>query len=282
MALSFQSSAAFPFANCSAADSRYMEVDMRAQLRLLVLNVGVFARGVMGAALLGLFFAASAVAQVPPLVETQWQQISASPVVPEPPVFQLQWQHRPYPRRPMPPVVVMPPALTPPPVVQSPQWQTPGPPDSLGPSVPPVVQTVNLSGPRFGYTSLSDGVVQKLKEERQIEVGSMISQFGWQFEKQFYNNGDGLTILNEWVGLLGGLEQSLAIPSLSWLVGFRTREGAEFGLGPNLTPAGVALAVAGGVTFRAGAVNIPLNVAVVPSRAGVRVSMLTGFSLRTR
>ena len=110
----------------------------------------------------------------------------------------------------------------------------------------------------------------------------MIPQFGWQFEKQFYNNGDGLTILNEWVGLLGGLEQSLAIPSLSWLVGFRTREGAEFGLGPNLTPAGVALAVAGGVTFRAGAVNIPLNVAVVPSKAGVRVSMLTGFSLRTR
>jgi hypothetical protein len=229
-----------------------MEVDMRAPIRLLVLNVGVFARGVMGAALLSLFLAAPALAQVPPLVERPWQQISTSPVGPFPPVF------------------------------QAPQRQAPRPAESLGPTVPPVVQTVNLSGPRFGYTSLSDGVVQKLKEDRQIEVGSMISQFGWQFEKQFYNNGDGLTILNEWVGLLGGLEQSLAIPSLSWLVGLRTREGAEFGLGPNLTPAGVALAVAGGVTFRAGAVNIPLNVAVVPSKAGVRVSMLTGFSLRTR
>lgn len=253
---------------------------MRAPIRLLVLNVGVFARGVMGAALLSLFLAASALAQVPPLVETPWQQISTSPVAPFPPVFQA--PQRPlYPRRPRPSVVVVPPVLMPPPVGQAPQRQAPRPPESLGPTVPPVVQTVNLSGPRFGYTSLSDGVVQKLKEDRQIEVGSMISQFGWQFEKQFYNNGDGLTILNEWVGLLGGLEQSLAIPSLSWLVGFRTREGAEFGLGPNLTPAGVALAVAGGVTFRAGAVNIPLNVAVVPSRAGVRVSMLTGFSLRT-
>lgn len=253
---------------------------MRAPIRLLVLNVGVFARGVMGAALLSLFLAASALAQVPPLVETPWQQISTSPVAPFPPVFQA--PQRPlYPRRPRPSVVVVPPVLMPPPVGQAPQRQAPRPPESLGPTVPPVVQTVNLSGPRFGYTSLSDGVVQKLKEDRQIEVGSMISQFGWQFEKQFYNNGDGFTILNEWVGLLGGLEQSLAIPSLSWLVGFRTREGAEFGLGPNLTPAGVALAVAGGVTFRAGAVNIPLNVAVVPSRAGVRVSMLTGFSLRT-
>jgi hypothetical protein len=260
-----------------------MEVDMRAPIRLLVLNVGVFARGVMGAALLSLFLAAPALAQVPPLVETPWQQISTGPVGPVPPMFQApQWQHPPYQRQQRPPVVLVAPILMPPAGVQAPQWQTPGPPDSLGPTVPPVVQTVNLSGPRFGYTSLSDGVVQKLKEDRQIDVGSMISQFGWQFEKQFYNNGDGLTILNEWVGLLGGLEQSLAIPSLSWLVGFRTREGAEFGLGPNLTPAGVALAVAGGVTFRAGAVNIPLNVAVVPSRAGVRVSMLTGFSLRTR
>jgi hypothetical protein len=260
-----------------------MEVDMRPPIRLLVLNVGVFARGVMGAALLSWFLAAPALAQVPPVVETPWQQISTSPVAPFPPVFQApQGQRRPYSRRPRPPVVVVPPVLMPPPVGQAPQWQAPRPPESLGPTVPPVVQTVNLSGPRFGYTSLSDGVVQKLKEDRQIEVGSMISQFGWQFEKQFYNNGDGLTILNEWVGLLGGLEQSLAIPSLSWLVGFRTREGAEFGLGPNLTPAGVALAVAGGVTFRAGAVNIPLNVAVVPSKAGVRVSMLTGFSLRTR
>jgi hypothetical protein len=260
-----------------------MEVDMRAQIRLQVLNVGVVARGVLSGALLSLFLAGPAFAQVPPLVETPWQQISTGPVAAFPLVFQTpQSQRAPYPRRPRPPVVVGPPVMMAPPVVQAPQWQTPRQPDSVGPTVPPVVQTVNLSGPRFGYTSLSDGVVQKLKEDRQIEVGSMISQFGWQFEKQFYNNGDGLTILNEWVGLLGGLEQSLAIPSLSWLVGFRTKEGAEFGLGPNLTPAGVALAVAGGVTFRAGAVNIPLNVAVVPSKAGVRVSMLTGFSLRTR
>ncbi len=66
---------------------------MRAPIRLLVLNVGVFARGVMGAALLSLFLAAPALAQVPPLVETPWQQISTSPVAPFPPVFQApQWQ----------------------------------------------------------------------------------------------------------------------------------------------------------------------------------------------
>jgi len=66
------------------------------------------------------------------------------------------------------------------------------------------------------------------------------------------------------------------------MVGLRTRDGAEFGIGPNITPAGVALAVAGGVTFRAGTLNVPMNVAVVPSKVGTRISVLTGFNMRRR
>ena len=64
-----------------------------------------------------------------------------------------------------------------------------------------------------------------------------ISQFGWQFEHEFYSKQDGPTVLNEWVFLLGGLDQGVAIPSLNWLVGLRTKEGTEFGIGPNITPA---------------------------------------------
>ena len=90
----------------------------------------------------------------------------------------------------------------------------------------------------------------------------------------------GPAVVNEWVLLFGGLEQGHALPSLSWLVGLRSRNGAEFGLGPNLTPAGVALALAGGVTLRSGGLNVPVTFAVVPSKAGTRISMLTGFSLR--
>jgi hypothetical protein len=65
-------------------------------------------------------------------------------------------------------------------------------------------------------------------------------------------------------------------------VGLRTRDGAEFGVGPNITPAGVALAFAAGVTIRSGFINVPMNVAVVPSKAGTRVSFLTGFNMRRR
>jgi len=144
---------------------------------------------------------------------------------------------------------------------------------------PPFTKTVNLSGPRFGLTALSTGVVDQIRA-RGVNVGANISQFGWQFEKQFYSRDSGVAAVNEWVVLLGGLDQGVALPSLSWLVGLRTREGAEFGIGPNITPAGVALAVAGGVTFRAGNLNVPMNVAVVPSRAGTRISVLTGFNMR--
>ncbi|HEY6507124.1 MAG TPA: hypothetical protein VIY56_03875, partial [Vicinamibacterales bacterium] len=79
-----------------------------------------------------------------------------------------------------------------------------------------------------------------------------------------------------------GMEQGVVLPSLSWLVGLRTREGAEFGIGPNITPVGVSLVLAAGVTMRAGSLNVPLNVAVVPSKAGTRVSVLSGFNMRRR
>jgi hypothetical protein len=156
--------------------------------------------------------------------------------------------------------------------------QTPGP-SPLTP--PPVPKTVNLSGPRLGLTLLPDGVVEKLAE-RDITVGSHISQFGWQFERQFYTRDSGVSAVNEWVVLVGGLEQGIVLPSVSWLVGLRTRDGAEFGIGPNLSPAGAGLAIAAGITMRAGSLNVPMNVAFVPQKSGTRVSLLTGFNMRRR
>jgi hypothetical protein len=145
--------------------------------------------------------------------------------------------------------------------------------------LPPPARVASLAGPRFGLTFLSDGLIKSL-EERDVFVGPHISQFGWQFERQFFARGGNMTMVTEWVALLGGLDQGVALPSLSWLVGLRTRDGAEFGIGPNFTPAGSALVLATGMTFRQGALNIPVNVAVVPSKSGTRVSVMTGFSLR--
>ena len=146
--------------------------------------------------------------------------------------------------------------------------------------VPPrVTREINLSGPRFGMTLLSPSTVDALKE-RNITVGPIVSQFGWQFERRLYTSNDGVSALMEWVPLLSGLEQGVALPSLNWLVGVRTASGAEFGIGPNITPVGTGLVVAAGVTVRSGALNVPLNFALASSKSGVRISIMTGFNIR--
>ena len=107
-------------------------------------------------------------------------------------------------------------------------------------------------------------------------------QFGWQFERRLYTNGDGITMLTEWVPLISGLDQGVALPSLNWLVGLRTGPGTEFAVGPNITPLGVGLVVAGGVTVRTGALHVPFNVALATSKSGARITILTGFNVRRR
>lgn len=143
---------------------------------------------------------------------------------------------------------------------------------------PPVTTEVNLSGPRFGLTMLSQGNIDKLREHG-INVRSIVSQFGWQFEKRLYS-GEGVTALTEWVPLISGLDQGEILPSFNWLVGVRTASGTEFGIGPNITPVGVGLVVAGGITVRQGGLNVPLNFALATSKSGPRFTMLTGFNLR--
>ena len=143
-----------------------------------------------------------------------------------------------------------------------------------------VTDTVDMTGPRFGVTMLNQASVDTLLEKKNISVQPMISQFGWQFERRLYTNGDGVTMLTEWIPLVSGLDQGVALPSLNWLVGLRSMGGSEFGIGPNITPLGVGLVVAGGVTMKTGALHVPFNVAVATSRSGVRLSFMTGFNVR--
>jgi hypothetical protein len=146
--------------------------------------------------------------------------------------------------------------------------------------IPPVVERISLSGPRFGVTYLGGAIVDSLAAHG-VDVSPVITQFGWQFERLMFTSQNGLSAVTEWVILVGGLEQSTFLPSVSWLVGLRGARGAEFGVGPNVSAAGSALAIAAGFTTRAGALNLPVNVAVVPSKIGTRVSVLVGFTTRS-
>src|SRR6185369_10238135 len=82
-------------------------------------------------------------------------------------------------------------------------------------SAPPADEPLSLSGPRFGVTFLSNSIVRKLREADGISVDPVVSQFGWQFEKQFATSGNGPTLVTEWVVLVGGVEQGVFLPSVS-------------------------------------------------------------------
>jgi len=142
-----------------------------------------------------------------------------------------------------------------------------------------LVRRLSRSGPRFGVTWLGGAITDSIKARYDVDVAPVITQFGWQYERQFASLEQGPVALNEWVVLIGGLDQGAFIPSLTWLVGIRTPGNFELGVGPNATPAGVALALSMGMTFRSGALNVPVNMAIVPSRIGTRASILTGFNL---
>jgi hypothetical protein len=139
-------------------------------------------------------------------------------------------------------------------------------------------EVVSLDGPRFGITFLHGWLADTLKNR--YNARNPITQFGWQFEKQIFRVDDGLRGLTEFVLLVGGLDQGLVIPSLTWLVGLRNKTGIEFGVGPSGSPAGISLAMAGGVSIRRGGVNFPINLAYVSGRGGERISLLTGFNIR--
>lgn len=146
---------------------------------------------------------------------------------------------------------------------------------------PKIVVPVQLSGPRVGFTYIAPGsTADSLKSI--FSATPFITQFGWQFEKQYFALDNGTAGLVEFVGLIGGLEQGLFLPSANMLVGVRSSSGAEFAFGPNISISGAAFVLAVGHTYKSGNLNFPINFAVVPSSKGVRFSLLFGFNAQTR
>lgn len=139
------------------------------------------------------------------------------------------------------------------------------------------VAPVELAGPRLGVTALTGAVADSIRSVHGISP--VITQFGWQVEHRFYAGESGLAGVTELVMLVGGMEQGVALPSATGIVGLRTARGTEVGVGPSLSVLGVGLVLAGGATLRAGELNFPVNLAVVPARNGTRVSLLTGFNM---
>ncbi len=101
----------------------------------------------------------------------------------------------------------------------------------------PTVASLNLSGPRMGYsffTGEAATVLKKPKHEGGYNSGAAMFLFGYQMEQQ-YLNGDNIQGLFEFIPQVAGLDQGLFLPSVTFLNGLRSsKSGIEFAVGPTI------------------------------------------------
>lgn len=93
-------------------------------------------------------------------------------------------------------------------------------------------------GPRMGFTYFGGEIASRLAESRSVggyEAQPLMFQFGYQFEKQYLNEGN-FQALFEFIPMMTGLDQGLFIPSFTIMNGFRNnKNGWEFAFGPTFS-----------------------------------------------
>lgn len=179
-------------------------------------------------------------------------------------------------------------------------------------------------GPRMGFTSFifEPATAQILKDKKHkggFEAFPVMFQFGYQFEKQYLNEGN-FQALFEFIPLVTGLDQGLFIPSLTVMNGIRNNSsGWEIAFGPTVSfvkkakgfynesgdwvrsgrnedsgqlpiesrldsrgdpVLNTGFVIAVGKTFRSGKLNIPVNAYVIPNASGLRFGVSFGFNAK--
>ncbi|MCE3228277.1 MAG: hypothetical protein K0S32_2828 [Bacteroidetes bacterium] len=105
----------------------------------------------------------------------------------------------------------------------------------------PNQERLRLDGPRMGFVSYTGGLYDRIQEGKNsggFDAFPAMFQFGYQFEKQYLNEGK-VQALFEFVPMITGLDQGYFIPSATLLHGIRSNiNGWEFAFGPtfNLMP----------------------------------------------
>lgn len=152
----------------------------------------------------------------------------------------------------------------------------------------PKIEPLKLSGPRVGITYLSSISAQthtRIQEafgwEEGEKLSPFITQFGWQFEWRYFETPGGDAGVLEVIPMVGGFEQSLFLPSLNTLVGYRSKSGFEVGFGPNINLVQSGFVFAVGYNIQNGYMNFPLNLAFIPGKEGARIAITVGFNSRS-
>ncbi len=101
----------------------------------------------------------------------------------------------------------------------------------------PKEEILQLDGPRMGAVVFTGETASTLNKSRQTggyNVAPVMSQFGYQFEKQYLNEGN-IQALFEFIPSITGIDQGLFLPSMTLLHGLRNNiNGWEFAFGPTV------------------------------------------------
>ena len=185
----------------------------------------------------------------------------------------------------------------------------------------PYYERLQLNGPRMGYVFLTgeEGrLMSKPKSEGGYDGHPAMFQLGYQFEKQYLNEGKWQALF-EFIPMITGVDQGLIIPSLTIMNGLRSnKSGFELALGPSfslkrekeyfkvngewtsnaplemtngieteyrLHSGGIArmkssVVIAAGYSLRSGKLNIPINGFWSPTNTGHRFGISVGFNGR--
>ncbi|MFN3529665.1 MAG: hypothetical protein ACK417_07065 [Bacteroidia bacterium] len=182
-----------------------------------------------------------------------------------------------------------------------------------------------LDGPRMGLIGYSGEPANRISAPRSAGGYNAIPvmfQFGYQFEKQYLNEGRWQALF-EFIPMITGMDQQLFIPSVSILNGFRDNfNGWEIAFGPTINIVRVqtwyqaddgryyqalsdvpsnmnyeaverldrrglpslnsSFVIAAGRSFKSGHMNIPVNVFYVPARNGARFGLSVGFNAKNK
>lgn len=153
----------------------------------------------------------------------------------------------------------------------------------------PHTDRLNLSGPRMGLNYVFGENGQRLytsKRQGGFEAFPMMTQFGYQFETQYLNEGN-FQALFEYIPIVTGIDQGLFIPSFTLLNGLRnSRTGWEFAFGPTFGLARMAEGYYENNVWHLkaewrevhGNIDNPHDLQRRPDRRG-DVNMVTGFVL---
>ena len=153
-------------------------------------------------------------------------------------------------------------------------------------------------GPRIGVTGVVsktsdfDSIIQELFPKSR-QYFPLYSEIGLAVEQRIRIGGGGYELFLQERILVGGLDQTVVLPSLSLLLGFSTPFGLEIGLGPDFSleskSDGAVIAPAmvytlGWSFFTAEGVKIPVvfSAVPIPPEGKPRLSLLTGLDFGLR